>query len=50
MNRGYYHKNLEKDLERQKTLEEEGWIFIRYCDRIPTKQEIIFDINNNWRN
>jgi len=47
---GYYHKNLEKDLERQKTLEEEGWIFIRYCDRIPTKQEIIFDINNNWRN
>lgn len=41
----YWHQNNEKDTIRQKLLEEQGWIFIRYVDKIPTKKQLIKDIN-----
>lgn len=42
----YWHQNAEEDLKRQNNLERMGWKFIRYVDRIPSKRELINDINN----
>lgn len=36
----YWHKDKEKDFIRQKELEDHGWKFIRYIDRIPSKEEL----------
>lgn len=41
----YWHQDIEKDLKRQKGLENLGWKFVRYMDYIPTKEELIQDIN-----
>lgn len=37
-------KTKEYDQKRQKELEEEGWIFLRYIDRIPTKKQLLNDL------
>lgn len=42
----YWHPNKEKDTERQKDIENLGFKFIRYVDRIPTKIELLKDIQN----
>lgn len=42
----YWHQNKEKDLERQKILEEQGWKFIRYIDYIPNKEKLEENIFN----
>ena len=41
----YWHQEDEADQKRQKELEEEGWIFLRYRDRIPIKEEFLRDTN-----
>jgi G:T-mismatch repair DNA endonuclease (very short patch repair protein) len=40
----YWHQDKEKDVKRQKELEERGWRFIRYKDHIPTEGSLIKDI------
>jgi hypothetical protein len=40
----YWHQNKEKDSIRQKEIEKLGWSFIRYTDYIPSKQELVRDI------
>jgi very-short-patch-repair endonuclease len=44
----YWHQDKEKDLERQKKIENLGYIFIRYNggkkDKIPSKDQIKKDI------
>jgi hypothetical protein len=42
----YWHKDKQKDERRQKILENEGWLFLRYKDKIPTKQELLKEIND----
>jgi len=42
----YWHQDKEKDLERQRECEDCGWKFIRYEDIVPTKEQVIEDINN----
>jgi len=38
---GKWHKHHEEaDSKRQKLLEDEGWIFLRYMDYIPSKEEL----------
>jgi very-short-patch-repair endonuclease len=44
----YWHQ--EKDLKRQKELEEQGWNFIRYTDHVPTKQQLKEDIKRILNN
>jgi len=39
----YFHRDKEFDLLRQQKLENEGWIFIRYKDYIPTKEKLFND-------
>ena len=41
----WWHQNKEKDKKRQKELEDQGWIFIRYEDYIPTKKELMRNFN-----
>lgn len=41
----YFH-DLEKDKIRQSKLENLGWKFIRYLDKLPTKDKITRDITN----
>jgi hypothetical protein len=41
---GYWHQDKEKDVKRQKELEERGWRFIRYKDHTPTEESLIKDI------
>jgi len=41
----YWHKNKKYDKQRQEELEEEGWIFLRFIDKIPTKYELL----QEWR-
>lgn len=41
----HWHPDKESDLERQKQLEEQGWIFVRYMDYIPTKEKLLKDVN-----
>jgi len=39
---GYWHQDRKDyDIKRQNILEEEGWVFLRYEDYIPTKCELI---------
>jgi len=40
----YWHQDIEYDKRRQKYLENHGWKFIRYRDHIPSKEEILNDI------
>jgi hypothetical protein len=42
----YWHQDKEYHEKRQKLLEEDGWKFIRYVDRLPSKKELLKDINN----
>ena len=39
-----YHQDKEKDDRRQKEIEEDGWIFLRY-EKIPTIEQLRNDIN-----
>lgn len=41
----YWHQDEESDRKRQQILEEEGWTVLRYRDYIPTKEELLKDIN-----
>ena len=36
----YWHQDMRSDIERQKQLEDLGWKFIRYRDRIPSLEEL----------
>ncbi len=40
----YWHKDEEKDKQRQKQIESLGWKFIRYRDRVPSLDELRSDI------
>ena len=40
-----WHQNKSYDERRQKELEEVGWNFIRYIDYVPSKKELLRDIN-----
>ena len=40
----YWHENKEYDRQRQKQLEEEGWIFLKYVDVVPTIERLWSDI------
>jgi very-short-patch-repair endonuclease len=40
----YWHQDQKKDLKRQKKLEDQGWRFIRYRDKVPTLQNLTKDI------
>ena len=40
----YWHQDKEADKKRQKKLEEEGWLFLRY-EIIPTKEQLLNDVN-----
>ena len=40
----YWHQDQEKDTKRQKEIEDQGWIFLRYRDYIPSKEELKRDI------
>lgn len=42
----YWHQDKEADNKRQKILEDDGWLFIRYVDRIPSIEELFLDYNN----
>lgn len=42
----WYHQSKENDDIRQKEIEQYGWKFIRYFERIPSKEELIQDIQN----
>jgi hypothetical protein len=42
----YYHQSKENDDIRQKEIENFGWKFIRYFERIPSKEELLQDIQN----
>lgn len=46
----YWHQNKKYDKLRQRDLEEEGWKFIRYVDRIPSIEELNFDIQRTLDN
>lgn len=41
----YWHQDEKADKKRQKLLEDEGWKFLRYVDYIPTKKELLKDVN-----
>lgn len=41
----YWHQDKERDRIRQKELEEKGWNFIRYEDKVPTEEELLRDVN-----
>jgi len=40
----YWHQDQEKDTKRQKEIEDQGWIFLRYRDYVPSKEELKRDI------
>ncbi len=40
----YWHQDLEADRIRQEQLEEQGWSFVRYMDRIPSLEELQKDV------
>lgn len=42
----YWHQNKKIENERQTKIEKLGWQFIRYIDYIPSKNQIIKDMNN----
>jgi hypothetical protein len=41
----YWHKDSKKDNIRQDKIEESGWQLIKYRNRIPTKDQLIKDMN-----
>lgn len=41
----YWHQDKKDDNYRQTQIENLGWQFIRYVDKIPTKEQIIKDMN-----
>jgi len=41
----YWHQDKEKDLRRQKILEEQGWRFLRYRDYVPNLKQLSKDID-----
>jgi len=41
----YWHQDKNYDKTRQKKLEKEGWKFLRYVDYVPTKQELLVNMN-----
>lgn len=41
----YWHQNRDYDKQRQEQLEDLGWKFIRYLDYIPTRKELLKDVN-----
>ena len=46
----YWHQDSKKDNSRQDILEKDGWKFIRYKDEVPSKEQIINDMNKFlWR-
>ncbi len=45
----YWHPNKEKDLQRQKLIEEQGWKCIRYKDFVPTEEQLRSDIREVLR-
>jgi len=45
----YWHQDKEKDLKRQKEIEQCGWRFIRYCDFIPSREKLLEDIEQLTR-
>ena len=42
----YWHQDKEADDKRQRELEGIGWKFLRYCDYIPTTNELKKDLKN----
>ncbi len=46
----YYHQDKVYDKLRQNRLEEEGWLFLRYEDYIPSKKEVLYDIRQITEN
>jgi len=40
----YWHQDAEYDRKRQDELEQEGWVFLRYIDEVPSKNDLIDDI------
>ena len=41
----YWHQDKEYDKKRQNELEQEGWNFLRYIDKIPEEEHLFNDIN-----
>jgi len=41
----YWHQNKEQDQKRQEDLEESGWKFLRYRDRIPLLEDLKIDLS-----
>lgn len=42
----YWHQDKERDVKRQKELEDEGWKFVRYVGYIPDIEQLKNDINS----
>ena len=42
----YWHKNNEYDNNRQEQIENEGWLFLRYIDELPSYEKLYSDIIN----
>ncbi len=40
----HWHQDKEADNIRQKNIEEQGWNFVRYLDRIPSREELLADV------
>jgi len=45
----YWHKDKKYDLKRQKEIEEDGWVFLRYIDYVPTEEQLKEDIKNKLK-
>ena len=41
----YWHKDHYEDMKRQKLLEDEGWVFLRYRDYLPSNEELLSDVD-----
>ena len=42
----YWHQDKEYDKKRQNELEQEGWNFLRYIDKVPKEEHLFNDIKN----
>lgn len=40
----YWHQDKKHDVKRQQKLENEGWMFLRYRSRVPTRYSLLKDI------
>jgi len=45
----YWHQDDEEDRIRQESLEEQGWRFVRYLDRVPSESELLRDVFRSLR-